>query len=78
MDYLPKLLVECCPDSKIAEAVHCARTKAMDITALLSNKAREEIISVLKTNKFSMIVDETTNISTKKSLVVIVRYMDKL
>lgn len=78
MDYLPNLLLECCPDSKIAKSLHCGRTKSTQITEILARKAKEKIIAVLRESKFSLIVDETTDISTKKSLVLVVRYMDRL
>ncbi|XP_049310267.1 uncharacterized protein LOC125778069 [Bactrocera dorsalis] len=42
------------------------------------NKARDKIVDQLKQIKFSLIVDETTDVSTKKSLVLIVRYFDHL
>lgn len=78
MDYLPGLLVECCPDSKIARNIKCGRTKATQLAETLGNKAKNDITSTLKTTKFSLIIDETTDVSTKKSLVLVVRYMDKL
>jgi len=35
-----------------------------------------EICNILKTTKFSLIIDETTDISVTKSLAVVVRYFD--
>jgi len=35
-----------------------------------------EICNILKTTKFSLIIDETTDIFVTKSLVVVVRYFD--
>ncbi|XP_036317486.1 zinc finger MYM-type protein 6-like, partial [Rhagoletis pomonella] len=78
MDFLPQLLSECCPDSKIAAALKCGRTKSKMLTDVLGAKAKENIVSVLQTTKFSCIIDETTDVSSKKSLVIVVRYYDKL
>lgn len=77
MDFLPDLLFQCCPDSKIASALQCARTKSTFITEKLGNKAIEKIISEIKENRFSLIIDETTDITSKKALVLVVRYIDK-
>ncbi|XP_018791070.1 PREDICTED: uncharacterized protein LOC108970252 [Bactrocera latifrons] len=44
----------------------------------LGNKARDKIVDQLKQIKFSLIVDETTDVSTKKSLVLIARYFHHL
>ena len=40
MDYLPRLLVECCPDSNIDEGVKCARTKTSQHTEVLGKKLK--------------------------------------
>lgn len=78
MDFLPALLVECCPDSQIAKLVKCARTKSCQVAKILGNKSLEKIIVELKERKFSLIVDETTDISSRKALVLVVRYIDTL
>ncbi|XP_036347132.1 uncharacterized protein LOC118756478, partial [Rhagoletis pomonella] len=78
MDYLPELLVECCCDSKIAKSIKCGRTKATELADLLGNTAAKTILAQLKTTKFSLIVDESTDVYSKKSLVLVARYMDKL
>lgn len=59
MDYLPALLVKCCPDSSIAKLLHCGRTKATQITDCIAKQASDKIISSLTNRKFSLIVDET-------------------
>lgn len=76
MDYLPSLLVECCSDSSIAKLLHCGRTKSTQIADYIGMEARKKIISQLQTTKFSLIVDETTDVSTKKCLVLVARYFD--
>uniref|UniRef100_A0A0K8V8S4 DUF4371 domain-containing protein n=1 Tax=Bactrocera latifrons TaxID=174628 RepID=A0A0K8V8S4_BACLA len=72
-----KLLKECCPDSRIAQQLHCGRAKATELVDQLGKRSCEEITEKLRTNKFSLIVDETTDVSTKKCLILIVRFFDK-
>ncbi|XP_036322244.1 uncharacterized protein LOC118736257 [Rhagoletis pomonella] len=78
MDYLPGLLTECCPDSNIAKNIKCGRTKSVQLTEFLSNLASKNIVNYLKQNKFSLIVDETTDVSMKKCLVLVARYVDSV
>ncbi|XP_067628068.1 uncharacterized protein [Eurosta solidaginis] len=73
MDSLPALLVECFPDSSIAKLIKCGRTKSTEITEYISKQASEQIFSFLRTNCFSFIVDETTDVSLTKSLVLVAR-----
>jgi len=77
MDYLPNLLRECCPDSKIAKGVQCGRTKATQIAEKISKLSKNNILKTLQSTKFSLIVDETTDISTKKCLALAARYANK-
>ncbi|XP_058985277.1 uncharacterized protein LOC101887966 [Musca domestica] len=72
MDYLPNLLAVCCPDSKIAQSLRCGRTKSTQLAEILGNEAMKRIVSDLRTCKFSLIVDETTDVSTTKCLVLVV------
>ncbi|XP_028901719.2 zinc finger protein 862-like [Zeugodacus cucurbitae] len=75
MDVLPALLAECCPDSEVAKRLQIARTKATNITKEIASKTTSELVSTLKNCKFSIIIDETTDISIKKCLVMVVRYV---
>nr|WP_253308757.1 hAT transposon family protein [Rickettsia endosymbiont of Ceutorhynchus assimilis] len=77
-DHLSKFIPSICPDSDIAKQINCSRTKATYITNdCLSVEQLEEISSILQKNKFSLIIDETTDISTQKSLALVVRYYDE-
>ncbi|XP_037932808.1 zinc finger MYM-type protein 6-like [Teleopsis dalmanni] len=78
MDFLPNLLRVCCPDSEIAKAIKCSRTKATQITEQLASMSNAHIVKQLKTSKFSLIVDETTDVSCRKALVLVVRYFENL
>lgn len=75
-DHLPQLLQAVCPDSKIAQNITCARTK---VTALINNvtgqEQKEQLIQHLKKNKFSLIVDESTDKGCVKHLCMVVRVM---
>lgn len=77
MDFLPGLLVECCPDSSIAKLVKCGRTKSVQLVEYIAKQASQNVMSDLRTKKFSLIVDETTDISTKSCIVFLARYFDK-
>ncbi|KAJ8928480.1 hypothetical protein NQ314_018961 [Rhamnusium bicolor] len=78
MDHLPKLIRHICPDSEVAKSLKCSRTKATSLTKYRLAKEQLEIISrKLKQTKFSLILDETTDISTEKSLALVVRFFDE-
>uniref|UniRef100_A0A0K8UNM0 Zinc finger protein 862 n=1 Tax=Bactrocera latifrons TaxID=174628 RepID=A0A0K8UNM0_BACLA len=75
MDVLSALLAECCPDSEEVKRLQIARTKATNITKEIASKTTSELVSTLKNCKFSIIIDETMDISIKKYLVMVVRYV---
>ncbi|CAH0551113.1 unnamed protein product [Brassicogethes aeneus] len=76
MDHLPQLLVSAVPDSKILKAVHCSRTKTTASLQMFKDESEKCISDILKITKFSLIVDETTDIAVKKCLAIVVRYVD--
>jgi hypothetical protein len=67
----------CFPDSQIAKNFNCSRTKMADI---IKNKiapyARGKLVEKMNSSKFAIIIDETTDVSSKKSLVIAVRFFD--
>ena len=64
-------------DSSIAKHLKCGKTKATDVTkTLLRSEGRDEIVKTISSQSFSIIIDETTAISTKKCLIIVVRYFD--
>lgn len=78
MDHLPKLIRSVCPDSEIAKNLKISRTKAADIC---KNCFTPEALRILTEEiknavSFSIILDETTDISTSKSLAVVARYFN--
>jgi len=77
LEHLPKLIQSVCPDSKIAKEIKCGRTKGTQILKEhVAPCSMMEICNILKTTKYSLIIDETTDISVTKSLAVVVRYFD--
>lgn len=66
---------KCYPDSKIAQGIHLGRTKATKvITNVIGPSHLSDLIMKLKENKFSAIIDESTDIGTIKSMAVCVRF----
>ncbi|VEN54244.1 unnamed protein product [Callosobruchus maculatus] len=76
MDHLPKLLASSLPDSQIAKNINCARTKTTQIIHMLKNYAESSVVEKLRNQFFSIIIDETTDISSKKCLAILVRFLD--
>ncbi|KAJ8913072.1 hypothetical protein NQ315_006573 [Exocentrus adspersus] len=79
MDHLILLLVSIFPDSNIAKGLKCNRTKATKVTKdCLAQEQLNLVTTVLRNQFFSLIIDETTDVSTQKSLVLIARYFDNI
>lgn len=75
MDHLPKFLTSVCPDSEIAKEIKCSRTEATKITNNnLAVENKRLIKEDLNNNFYSVIIDETTDLPTEKSLVVLIRF----
>lgn len=74
-EHLPKLLSAVCSDSEIAKKIKCSRTKT---TAIVKNVIGltnfENICSILRNVKFSIIIDESTDLGCTKHLVIVARY----
>lgn len=74
-DHLTNLIKSCFPDSKIAQNMSLGRFKATQISKnVIGACAEEEIVSYLKCSKFSLIIDESTDISSVKTLCICVRF----
>ncbi|KAJ8915278.1 hypothetical protein NQ315_014786 [Exocentrus adspersus] len=78
MDHLILLLSVICPDSKIAKQLKCARTKTTNLTHCIAEEQIDSISKKFQNQYYSLIVAETTDISNKKSLVIVARYFDTL
>lgn len=76
MDHLPKLLSSAAPDSEILKSISCSRTKTTCLLKNFQKDSEQSIASILKDTNYSIIVDETTDVSVKKCLAILVRYVD--
>ena len=78
MDHFNDLLPKLCPDSKIASEVRCKRTKTKSVvTNVMAPHFHSNLVHSLKKAPFSLIIDETTDISTKKELALVTRQYNK-
>ncbi|KAG7154707.1 hypothetical protein Hamer_G015069 [Homarus americanus] len=73
-DHLVDLMKRMILDSVIAEDMNMKRTKCTEVVRTLGWCATEDLLDKLRENKFSIIVDETTDISTMKASSVLVRF----
>lgn len=75
MDHLTGFLKSVAPDSKIVKSIKCNRTKSTQLmTQVIGQSNTKEISCDLKDKFFSILIDESTDIATKKSLAIVVRY----
>jgi len=75
-DHLIPLLKNIFTDSKIALDLSLNRNKCKNIiTQVIAKRENEEIISNLQTCKFSILIDESTDITDSKNMCVLVRYV---
>ncbi|XP_030752333.1 uncharacterized protein LOC115879579 [Sitophilus oryzae] len=76
-EHIPQLLAKVCCDSDVAKNIKCSRTKTTSIVKNIIGKlSSKNIYDILKSVKFSLIIDESTDLSTTKHLVLICRYFD--
>ena len=76
MDHLSDLVTDIFPDSNIASRFKSKHTKTRSIVNhVLTDPYQDGILSTLKELKFSIIIDDTTDISAKKQLAVVVRFL---
>jgi hypothetical protein len=74
MDHLSELIRTTFSDSEIAKNVKCNRTKTRAIiTNVIGSYSSDIIIDVLQKEKFSLIVDESTDKGTIKHLALVAR-----
>lgn len=65
------------PDSQIAAQMALKRKKCASLVQLLGNHVAKNKSRKLRSNKFSLIIDETTDISVQKACALIVKYFDR-
>lgn len=75
-DHLTTLIKNVCPASDITKNISCSRTKCMKIVQnVTGNHQFQKIVNILRTEKFSLIVDEYTDISGIMQLALVARYL---
>ncbi|XP_075151425.1 uncharacterized protein LOC142225522 [Haematobia irritans] len=78
MDKLSKFHCSIYLDSAIAKSVTCGRTKSKEVAQFLGKQGFLLMVNKMKRVHFSLIIDETTDISTEKCLVIVVRQFDEV
>lgn len=74
MEHFPNFLRSVCSDSSIAKKMKCGPTKIKSVlTEITGASERQRIVSLMQNNKFSIIVDESTDRSCAKLLSVVIR-----
>lgn len=76
VDHMVELCKVMFPDSAIAQSMNMRKTQCTELTRSLGNCITSELIQKLKQHKFSVIIDESTDVSTTKCLTVLVKYYD--
>lgn len=77
MNHLSDLLPKLFPDSNIAKAMKIKPTKLQaTINNCIGAAEKGEMVNDLKSQKFSILIDESTDIAVVKTLAIVVRYYD--
>ena len=76
-DHAAPLFKQMFPDSNIAKKYGCARTKTTAIIRTLGEADDKSITGYLKEGPFSLAIDGSTDLDSKKLYPVIVKYYDK-
>lgn len=75
IDQLEPILKDIFPDSKICQDLSLKQTKCTEIIRnVLCKKETNDLVSYLRKIRFSVLLDESTDIGDYKSLAVLVRY----
>ncbi|KAL1379496.1 hypothetical protein pipiens_014859, partial [Culex pipiens pipiens] len=78
LETLVPVVQSICKDSKIATTLRLHRTKATCILHNVTGETQKQrLINIMRRTYFSIIVDESTNISTEKVLCIVVRFYDE-
>ncbi|XP_071567430.1 protein FAM200A-like [Temnothorax nylanderi] len=76
-DHFVDLLKNICPDYPVIQNIAMKRTKATNIAVhVIGASHKEKLAEILRNNKFSLLTDESTDISCIKTACVVVRYND--
>nr|XP_012147361.1 PREDICTED: uncharacterized protein LOC105663392 [Megachile rotundata] len=79
VDHLIPLIKDICIEPEVVQDLSLARHKcAKIVTNVIAKREIENIIDCLKTCRFSILIDESTDISDTKLMCVLVRYVSPL
>lgn len=75
MDHMVELLKSIFPDSKICNKINLKRTKVTNIIKhVIAPSSKNDLAIILKATKFSMMIDESTDVACESTMCIIVRY----
>ncbi len=78
MDHLSEVLIDIFSDSKIAQEFAMKRTKAAAVvTNVIGKSYKEQLAHRLRKTKFSVLMDESTDIGSIKTSCTVVRFIDR-
>ena len=77
VDHLAELFITICHDSKLASKMRFHRTKATALIQVIASDIQSLLINKVRNNFFRIAFDETTNMSTTKIMVTMLRYFDE-
>lgn len=76
VDHLIPLLKQLVPDSQIIQKIELGRQKCTNVIKnVLAPYMCNELVNILKTNKFSIMLDESTDIGLNKTMCVLTRFV---
>lgn len=76
-NHLPDLLRSVCPDCKLAKKIVLGRNKCQAVIQNVIGECNsEDLLNELRSSKFSLLVDESTDTSTTKLLCLVVRRLN--
>lgn len=75
--FLIELVKNMCPDSEIAQNMNEKKKASYVMRDGIAVEEREEISKICRENVFSLLTDESTDISVSQILAVMVRYFDQ-
>ncbi|XP_066602062.1 SCAN domain-containing protein 3-like [Prorops nasuta] len=70
------MLKHCFPDSEICQNLHLGRTKLTAQTGVIASAYKKTLCKILEKSKFSILTDESTDVSTVKIACIIVIFYD--
>lgn len=75
MDHMVEILKSIFPDSKICNKINLKRTKVTNIIKhVIAPSSKNDLANILKATKFSMMIDESTDVACESTMCIIVRY----